>query len=344
MHVGLHRWVVVDSCVDTTDADRRPVAERYLRAIGVDLATQVDHIVATHWHADHVRGIGRLVEQCRVAKFSCAQALVREEFVAFVEQMSTGALATDGAKLSDFREALHHLSERGGTVRWAVGGKLLNSWMPAQTPTCSCEIRSLSPSDKEFTLFLEQLAAQQPAHGMPKRAAASQTPNLVSVVLHVHCGEFSILLGADMETHHDPHRGWTAATAEFDLGALQAATLLKVPHHGSSTGHHTDVWGRVLVNRPISVVTPFNRLPDSQKLPTAADVARIRDLSEEMFVTAMARRSSTRGRDAAVERSLRESRIVMKPLATEIGLVRSRRGFVDGAWQTEIFPPAYAVP
>lgn len=345
MHVGQHRWVIVDSCIDTSEQDdRRPVAEKYLRALNVDLASQVDLIVATHWHADHIRGIGRLVEQCRSATFSCAQAMLRLEFVAFVEEMSTGSVATDGAKLTDFREALHCLNDRGMTVRWASGNRVLMTWPNATDASLvGCELRSLSPSDREFNLFLQHIAGQMPQHGAPKRSAAAQTPNLASVVLHLRHGSFSVLLGADMETHHEHGRGWNAVLQEAQLGNLPRADLQKIPHHGSATGHHDQVWATLLEASPVSIVTPFNRLPEARKLPTNEDVGRIAHLSGRFYATSPARRGTTRGRDPAVERSLRESNIVIKPTAAPLGLVRSRRLSGATEWLTEVFPPAYEI-
>lgn len=341
VHVGAGRWAVIDSCVDTKDtADRRPVAEKYLRALGVQLNPSVDLILASHWHSDHIRGLGRLVEHCGNAKFACAQAMVGEEFQVFAEQMATAAAATDGAKLIDFRDAIRHVTARGGVIRFATGNKLMGAWpSPDGTGQNRCTITALSPSDREFTLFLEQLAASRPQPTQPKRAAVPSAPNLVSVVLHIKFENVSVLLGADMETHHDPARGWTAAVAEARLAGLGRADVLKVPHHGSLTGHHEEVWRDLLIKKPLAVVTPFNKLPDDKKLPTADDVLRLQSLASRVFQTAPAGRSNARGRGAAVERGLIESNIVIRDSAVALGLVRLRWSAQAG-WRTELFPPA----
>jgi beta-lactamase superfamily II metal-dependent hydrolase len=341
VHVGDGRWAIVDSCVDTKDTqDRRPVAEKYLRAIGVPLNPCVELIVASHWHSDHVRGLGRLVEQCGNAKFACAQAMVNEEFQVFAEQMATAAAATDGAKLADFREAIRHIKARNGVVRFATGNKLMGAWPSSRLPgTNRCSISALSPSDSEFTLFLAEIAAARPQPTGPKRAAVPSSPNLVSVVLHVQFAGVSVLLGADMEAHHDPSRGWTAAVAEGRMAGLAKADVLKVPHHGSQTGHHDEVWRDLLISLPLGVVTPFNRLPDDKKLPTTDDVLRLQSLTSRLFQTAPALRSNTRGREAAVERGLVESNIVIRDSAVAVGLVRMRWNDATG-WTTALFPPA----
>ena len=53
---------------------------RYLESIGLNPGQVVNLIVATHWHDDHIRGLARLVSECKEATFSCAAALCREDF------------------------------------------------------------------------------------------------------------------------------------------------------------------------------------------------------------------------------------------------------------------------
>ena len=342
MHVGGERWVVVDSCVDTTDkANPRPVAEKYLTTMGVDMGGAVDLIVASHWHADHIRGLGRLVDRCPSALFSCAQAMVGDEFIVFAEEMASASASTGGAKLADFREAIGHLRHRKTSIRWAQQNKLLKAWNPsgALPGVPRCVVNALSPSDLEYTAFIAEIAAARPTPTRPKRGAAATSPNLVSLVLHVQFGDMSVLLGADMEVHHDPRRGWTAAIAAGHEAGLTPAHLLKVPHHGSVTGHHDELWTRLLAPRPLAVVTPFNKLPDERKLPTAADVARLNGLTSRLYQTAPAIRTSLRGREAAVDRGLRDCNIVLRDATQPLGMVRCRWRSLTG-WSEEVFPPA----
>ena len=342
MHVGGGRWVVVDSCVDTTDkVNPHPVAEKYLTALGVDMGGDVDLIVASHWHADHIRGLGRLVGRCPLASFSCAQAMIREEFIVFAEEMASASASTDGAKLADFREAIRHLHDRGRPIRWAQANRLIKAWNPsgALPGVPRCVVNALSPSDLEYTAFIAEIAAARPTPTRPKRGAAATSPNLVSLVLHVQFGDMSVLLGADMEIHHDPRRGWTAAIAAGHEAGLTPAHLLKVPHHGSVTGHHDELWTRLLAPRPLAVVTPFNKLPDERKLPTADDVTRLHGLTSRLYQTAPAIRTSSRGREAAVDRGLRDNNITLREAAQPLGMVRCRWRSLTG-WSEAVFPPA----
>ena len=342
VHVGSGEWLIIDSCVDTTDReDSRPVAERYLRAIGVTMETQVKFIVASHWHDDHVRGLARLVEVCREARFSCANALLQKEFFTFVGSLSTGTIATDGAKVKEFRQVLAIL--KAGTnrppIRFATGSKELIAWH--KPPGASVRLRSLSPSDHEFALFLQRMQSEMPIHGQPNRSAARSTPNLASVVLHLDLGDGSVLFGADMEIHHDTRRGWTAVLGDAATCNASASSLFKVAHHGSSTGHHEQVWSTMLLANPICVVTPFNKLPLGKKLPTKDDVERIRSLGRLFLTSQIEGAGRSRVRDAAVVRSLKENGIALREMRSPIGLVRMRRTVASGtAWRPETFGPA----
>ena len=344
VHVGSGRWITIDSCVDSQDtSDRRPVAERYLRSLGVSLEDQVDLVVATHWHDDHVRGLGRLVDVCKSARFSCANSMVRDEFLTYAEMMGSGSAATEGAKLKEFRHAISMVESRKQAVRFATAGKIINTWAASSLAHGeTCNVRALSPSDREYQLFLTEIVASRPAPLQPKRSAPKRTPNLVSIVLQVEFESFSILLCADMESHHDPLRGWTAAVQEARTAHSRAAGIVKVAHHGSQNGHHDDVWTHLLLPHPIAVVSPFNKLSDARKLPKETDLQRLKDATHSLYLTASSKWRRDRARDPSVERSLIEANIEIRDLATPIGMVRCRRK-PRSDWHTEVFPSALRV-
>lgn len=77
VHLGGGKWLINDSCLDETK--RHPIALRYLAELGVDVGTQVAMVVASHWHDDHVRGLGAVYEACTSATFVCASALNSRE-------------------------------------------------------------------------------------------------------------------------------------------------------------------------------------------------------------------------------------------------------------------------
>ena len=84
LHLGYGSWVIVDSCINT---EGRPRALEYLDSIGVNAGQQVDLVVATHWHDDHIRGMETLVEVCNRADFCCANTLLNKEILAAIDAL-----------------------------------------------------------------------------------------------------------------------------------------------------------------------------------------------------------------------------------------------------------------
>lgn len=67
LHFGNNDWGVVDSCLHP--ASRLPTALHYLEALKVDVSQSVRFVTATHWHDDHMHGIGLSL----LAKISAGQ-------------------------------------------------------------------------------------------------------------------------------------------------------------------------------------------------------------------------------------------------------------------------------
>jgi glyoxylase-like metal-dependent hydrolase (beta-lactamase superfamily II) len=86
VHLTEQSWLVVDSCIDART--KEPAALVYFEKIGVDAAKDVRFVISTHWHDDHIRGIGRVVGKCELAKFVCAHGLGSKEFKTLVSLYS----------------------------------------------------------------------------------------------------------------------------------------------------------------------------------------------------------------------------------------------------------------
>lgn len=52
-------WILIDSCCDPKAEIKKPAALEYLELLGVE-KSKVRAIVATHWHADHIKGLTEL--------------------------------------------------------------------------------------------------------------------------------------------------------------------------------------------------------------------------------------------------------------------------------------------
>jgi len=331
VHLGNGEWLIVDSCVDSSDSSKPVAPLQYLRSLGVEVERAVKYIVVSHWDDDHVKGIADVVEACISADFICSEIFPGPQFVSFVEAISVGDAMTDGGNVRNIRKVIQLLEDRQKAIKRAG---------PSRTLRINPKITSWSPSDLEQQEFLKFIAAAHPQARQALRKAMPSTPNLTSVVLTIEWDDVSVLLGADMETHSNALRGWGAITSEVAITGLKPADLVKIPHHGSVTGHDELMWNKLLVNDPISVITPFGKAKYGSKPPTKADVIRIRGKSRKVFISARHAEPKLPKMEVAVQRSLREGLITFTTKKLPIGIVRHRRR--PGAeWASEIFGGAY---
>lgn len=334
-HFGANEWVIVDSCIESGQA--RPAVLNYLQALGVDPATAVKVVVATHWDQDHVRGLGEVIRACKTADFCCAKAFVGDEFQYYIDELSIGP-QDRGAK--DIQRAFGAVTESGRTCRQAVPGRVLFRRPLATGGTI--ELLSLSPSDKENDLFLQEIALMRPAAMDPMRVGVGRSPNLASVVTALVFDDCAVLLGADMQRRSEPDRGWNSVTAESVRLSLKRAAVVKIPHHGSENAHDEGMWRQMLEPTPIAIIAPFSKGSAESRPPTAADIRRVRERTSQLFVTAHHATSKPPARDPAVTRGLRDSDIKTRNLAKPLGLVRLRKTR-QTRWTVELFGPAYKV-
>src|SRR5687767_11465220 len=103
IHLGNAEWMLVDSCIDPRTG--APAALSYLESLGINAADDVRLVIATHWHDDHVRGLGFIVQFCARATVVCSAALARKDIFAFVieQEEARGAI---GSGLDEFRTLL----------------------------------------------------------------------------------------------------------------------------------------------------------------------------------------------------------------------------------------------
>ena len=325
LHVGNGDWVVVDSCLDP---DGTPGALRYLESIGVNPAHDVALIVATHWHDDHIRGMARLVELCPDAQFCCASALCGEEFLTLVGALEGRHFSASGSGLREIHGVFSQLGEVGKRPTHALENRVLFRKE-------NCTISSLSPGDEVFQRFLTSVGRLIPGQGENKTRIRSLSPNEVAVALWVDVQEFSLLLGADLEK-----RGWVAIL-KGETRPAGKASAFKIPHHGSENANLPAVWDQMLETDPVSVLTPWRR--GGRFLPTTRDVERILNATSNAWITnkGLSGQTNVRHENRAVEKTLRESGVRIRRLASDRGLVQLRRpNDSDGRWTVETFGSA----
>lgn len=334
VHIGDGRWIVVDSCRDSDTGNPAPL--EYFRRIGVDPAKAVDLIVASHWHDDHIRDLGVIVEACTSARFCCSSALTKEEFVGLVAKYEDNTVVPGGSGVRELYKIFSLLASKSATATMATADKrILMLDQGRLSHGLSCEVWSLSPSDQEINDFFVEVSSLMPNVRETKYRIPQTNKNDLSVVLWVSVGDDMILLGGDLEEHGNQNIGWSAIVAS--VGRPHGfANVFKVPHHGSATGHCEDVWRLMVAEDAYSIVSPFNR--GRKKLPSVEDIKRISGYTENIYVTSFPRSRTSKRRDRAIERTVREVVGRLHPVEADTGYIRLRKklGASGDDWAVEL--------
>lgn len=345
LHLGFSDWIIVDSCLNK---DKRPPVLEYLRALGQDPAQVVKLVVATHWHDDHIGGLGVLFKECRSARFACSGALSAQEFLTLVKAASINSMMkTSGVK--EFNDVVETLEKRTksrsglGSPTFASANKIL--WMrhKINDQSFSAEIRSLSPSDASVTRTQFEIASLLPKVHEPKRRVSPRSPNYSAVALWVTAGDSRILLGSDLEETGDPETGWNAIL-DPAVRPQGKSSVFKVAHHGSDTAHHPSIWADLLEPKPYAILTPFIR--GRIVLPTPQDSSRICGYTPKAFTTTDLKVKQVKGRPNTVEKTIRETVRSIRELPSASGIIRLRKNALDtdvNNWSVQLFPTAVSL-
>lgn len=237
VHIGEGEWIIVDSCIHPISKEPTPLT--YLRRIGVNPAKAVKQVIATHWHDDHIRGLGQIVRECKSAEFVCSASLRPKEFLTLVNAYGPRSMMASSG-VQEFYEIINSLKERELfsknkmiPPKFASSDRCLWRHYPNNLGAGQhCSIYSLSPSDASILKAQMEIANLIPHEKEPKRRIAAQSPNYVAVVLWIKIGDIFILLGSDLEETGEPGTGWSVIVSSKTRPSGRAS-LFKLPHHGS---------------------------------------------------------------------------------------------------------------
>lgn len=340
VHLGQGNWLVVDSCIDPRSS--RPAPLQYLESLGVDAGQAVKVVLASHWHDDHVRGLATVLEACSSAEFWVSQALVPREFLQLVHAFEPGSMIRGTSGTREFGRVLELLDSRSRpeerSPRWAVADRLI--WRADSGPV-DCRIHAMSPSDASITLAKRQLQRLFPEEMTPKRRLPAQSENHFAVVLWIEIGGANLLLGGDLLETGDPATGWSAVLGS-SIRSGRRASVFKVPHHGSLSAHHDDVWTEMLGSEPLAVLTPWAR--GGRYLPTSKDIDRILGLAGEAYSASAVRRPKPKFASRTVQRTVTEVAKRVWVAEARLGHLRCRKEVAsDGPWRVDRFGGACAL-
>jgi hypothetical protein len=327
VHCSDNDWIIIDSCFDEKTKKISPL--EYLKNIGVRYDS-VKLLIVTHWHDDHIRGLSQIIESCPNAEIAISEAFCKDEFLDL-------ASIHNGQKelgVSEFSKLWLHFIENKKYPKRAIGTRSL---LQKTDDKIKYKVESLSPSDAAIMLSNNEVAKLIPRKPVPnelpplKRRFRSLTPNFASVVLLITINEVQILLGSDMENSPDENIGWLAIlNSDIDC----KAQIFKIPHHGSITGENPLIWKNLLHQEPISITTPF--VLGKVKLPSPADIDRIKFNSKEAYLTAVP--SSKKAKtDHFIDKMLKDDvrrREIVNPHCGHVKLLRKNTG--NSSWEVQL--------
>ena len=317
VHAGYGDWLIIDSCLEET---KRPAALEYLERIGVDAASAVRLVVATHWDDDHINGLADVCEASATAKFVCSAAMTSPQFKSILATWRLRSFLPGGSGVDEMDAIVAGLQGRGA-IR-ASANKVL--WERANP--IRAEVRALSPSEAADVAMILRFAESESAMGPISKRLPNITDNHASIVLLVVAGNTRILLGADLQVRADRNLGWFAVIDAFD--STNPCELYKVAHHGSANADHDEIWAKLLRKEPLAILTPFVR--GDTRLPTPADCKRIVDRTPHAYLTSLPRAGRFRDRDPRAERLMRRFTLKLESVPCRYGHIRLRKKVTNG--------------
>jgi hypothetical protein len=295
----------------------------------------VDIIIASHWHDDHVRGLSEVLAACPKSAFCLSSALTMIEFMTMVRRFDFRNRIAGGSGVTEIHRIYDLLQGRAAT-RAIADRRLYALTGDELSHGCSAELWALSPSDMQVEKFLFELASEMPTVGETKYRARVHNRNDLCVALWLSVGDNHILLGSDLEQTTEADIGWKAVLSSTARPQRRAGAF-KIPHHGSITGHSSEVWDVMVTGDSLALLTPFTRGRTS--LPGRDDAARILSHTEKAYITAAAQSKTKLQRPSGVEKTLRAFGKKLRPALPNTGAVRIRKNLAEsnGEWLVETF-------
>jgi hypothetical protein len=182
----------------------------------------LDYAVVSHFHPDHVSGLGKVVEQIPI------RTLIDRGFPDYGEPA-----APKGAVFDGYRRAAEDAA-RKGTVRERARPGRADQIVPVQAPgdAAAFSVRVVAANGEVWTGRGDATARRFPdLSGVPAEDRPSENP--CSVALLVRYGGFSLYTGGDLYGMPEP-----GAPAWWDVetpiaNAIGKTDVMVVDHHGS---------------------------------------------------------------------------------------------------------------
>ena len=283
-----------------------PIALDYLDAIGVSF-TQIKDVIISHWHTDHIAGISTILDASTNVKVVLSPIIYEDKFNKYINL----GITQKQYSTSEFAKVLQYIEKRGTNC---VKCPSANTRILGNTKLSNIELFSLSPQGSEIFDYVSSLVLEKLGQ---KTSYEYVEDNLLSIVLMVKYANDGILIGGDLENSQNKDKGWDAVINNYEFESK--SSIFKVPHHGSETAHNEKVWKILLCDKPVSILTVYNK---GYKLPKDSDINRIKNLSKELYIV-----GNKMKEDKALEHRAGKvlKGIKIKSISNEVGMVRYRR-------------------
>ncbi|WP_380169395.1 MBL fold metallo-hydrolase [Jannaschia sp. R86511] len=331
VHVQDGRWLTVDSC--RTSDGTLPV-QAYLAALKVDIASQVDYVVATHAHDDHMAGIADFFSLCASAAFVTPAATTDREFTSLLATDEAVKRRTGTSVREEFRRVFDVARDQRRRITRASEMTRLYD-INASVRLADASVMTLSPSDAASQRALEVLAQTHAQLGEYIRPDGLDL-NSLSIALWVETPAAAVLLGGDL-LKGPTGCGWRRII-DF-LEPENAASLIKVPHHGSENADLPAAWTQLLAPLPVSLLTPYRA--GVSPIPKPGDLERIAAKSSQVAVTAKTSPPTLNRRQRMLAGDLATLGSNIRNAGGKIGQVQARRRPGESAWRVAVQSPAY---
>jgi hypothetical protein len=290
-------------CYGGDDPDGHPALLDWRNAGAPSIAL----VAVTHPHLDHVRNAAIVIAAvgCNADTIAWWGGHTIERARAFYDKLRSD-LSVQGEELGEaaemtfaFLNELHALEKKvhsGRTVETPVEivtpmhGRMLYTGV---TPSGPIEFRTFSPSLGPQTHYTRWIDSQiiVSKSGRTTTVSRKGVANCTSLGFLVNCGNAQVLLGGDVEEDN-----WEFFKDFCDKGGLGnkplSPLLIKVSHHGSSTGVHPHMWkpragffGSGVNSARHCVVTPWRRGAVVRQLPNPAVIKEISEAGFHVWET-----------------------------------------------------------
>jgi len=327
-----NKWIIVDSFIDRNS--KKPIALKYLEDLNINPSTDVELIVITHWHRDHIAGISEVIDACSSATVALPEAFTTKEFTNLICALSKDYVLEDINSAKELKKAFKsiqaHYNQNLKAPLLAKEGQSLYKDQEA-----GIEIEALSPSPHSVIASKMEAQAQYNKFkdSNPRLHILKQNPNNNSIALLVKVKDISVLLGGDLEEPaHNPNQdyGWSAIL-KSKLITRNKSVLFKIPHHGSPNAHHADVWKDLIALDPHSILTTY----DSSSLPGSEDIERIKQTSKVVCLTTPPKLTKSQIREKRLQKQIEQFCIGLTQRFRETGHIKVNIDCNDGAIQID---------